>query len=104
MTRWVSCFWDEESIWFFFELDDDGVVTRQIELREPGGEVLAAASLAEWRRAHDAGALSEYEAVYGRTAELPYPEWEGHDPQWLTAGQFETAWAAARHQIQVRSR
>ena len=46
---------------------------------------------------------SEYEAVYGRTAELPYPEWEGHDPQWLTADQFETVWAAARHQIQASS-
>ena len=94
----MRCFWGDESIWFFFELDDEGVVTRQIEPREPSGEALAAASLAEWCRAQDTRTLSEYEAVYGRTAELPYTELQGHDPQWLTADQFEAAWPDARRQ------
>lgn len=104
MTRWVRCFWDEESIWFYFELDGDDTVVRQIELQEPGAEPLAAASLVEWQDAHATGGLAEYEAAYGLTAELPFSQWEGHDPQWLSAEEFETVWATARRQIQARHR
>lgn len=102
MTRWVRCFWDEEAIWFYCELDTDGYVTRQVELQEPGNEALAAASLAEWQQAQQDGRLAEYESAYGLTAEPPISEWEGHDPQWLSASDFETVWAAARQQIQDR--
>jgi hypothetical protein len=91
-------------IWFYFELDADGTVLRQVELKESGVEPLAAASLAEWQDAKDAGAMAEYEAMYGVTAELPFPEWEGHDPQWLSAQEFKTVWAAARQQIHARRR
>ena len=48
MTTWVRCFWDEEDVWFYFELDADSYVIRQVELQEPGSKVLAAASLAKW--------------------------------------------------------
>jgi hypothetical protein len=84
VTRWVRCFWYEEAVWFYFELDTDGYVIRQ----EPGSKALAAASL----------------SVYGLTAEPPISEWEGHDPQWLSANEFEIVRATARRQLQDRQR
>ena len=102
MTRWVRCFWDEEAVCFYFELDTDGYVVRQVELQEPGGKALAAASLAEWQEAPSAGRLAEYESVYGLTAEPPISEWEGHDPQGLSADEFEIIWSTARRQLQDR--
>jgi hypothetical protein len=104
VTRWVRCLWDEESIWFYFELDTDGYVVRQVEVQEPGSKILAAASLAEWNEAQSAGGLAEYESVYGVTAESSISEWEGHDPQWLSANEFESVWSTARRQIQERRR
>ncbi|MFI6275675.1 DUF6881 domain-containing protein [Streptomyces sp. NPDC050988] len=100
MTRWVRCFWDEEAVWFYFELDTDGYVIRQVELQEPGSKALAAASLVEGQEAQGAGRLAEYESVYGLTAEPPISEWEGHDPQWLSANEFEIVWSTARRQLQ----
>lgn len=55
MTQWFRCFWDEESVWYYFEVGDDGYVVRQVELAEPSGQVLVATSLPEWRQAHDLG-------------------------------------------------
>ncbi|WP_370417283.1 hypothetical protein AB8O64_01050 [Streptomyces sp. QH1-20] len=104
MTRWVRCFWDEEGVWFYFELDKDGYVMRQVELQEPGSKALAAAWLAESQGAQRDGRLAEYESVYGLIAELPISEWEGHDPQWLSAHEFETVWSQARRQLQDRQR
>ncbi|MFI0225645.1 hypothetical protein [Streptomyces lydicus] len=102
--RWVRCFWDEEAISFYFELDTDGFVIRQVELQEPGGEALAAASLVEWKEAQKNDRLAGYESVYGLTAEPPISEWEGHDPQWLSAKEFESVWSTARRQIHDRHR
>ena len=95
----MRCYWDEEDIWFYFEVDSEGVVIRQVELQGPAFTPLAAASLDEWQRARDAGSLGAYEAAYGFTAELPVSEWEGHDPEPLTSEQFEKVWVAARRQI-----
>ncbi len=50
MTTWVRCLWDEEDVWFYFELDADGYVIRQIELQEPGSKALAVASLASGKK------------------------------------------------------
>ena len=104
MTRWACCFWDEEEICFYFELDADGQVLRQVELQEPGPTPLAAASLDEWQRAQNAGDLTEYEAKYGLTASLSFHEWEGHDPRWLSGDEFESVWTAAREHIEQHSR
>jgi hypothetical protein len=104
VTRWVRCFWDEEAVWFYCELDTDGYVIRQVELQEPGNKALAAASLVEWQEAQRDGRLAEYESVYGLTAELPISEWEGHDPQRLSADEFEVVWSTARRQLQDRQR
>lgn len=99
MTRWLRCFWDEESIWFYLELDEGGFVVRQIELAGPSGAVLAAACLSEWEQAHAEGRGIEYERVYGLTAQAPICEWEGHDPRWLSVDEFEQVWSATRARV-----
>lgn len=63
----MRCYWDEEDVWFYFEVDAEGWVTRQVELQGPGLTPIAAASLEEWQRAHDAGRLDEYDDRFGIT-------------------------------------
>lgn len=100
----MRCYWGEEDVWFSFEVDAEGWVTRQVELQGAGLTPIAAASLDEWQQAHDAGRLAEYDSKFGITAELPISEWEDHDPEQLTFGEFEKVWAAARRQIASRPR
>ncbi|MER6601539.1 hypothetical protein, partial [Streptomyces parvus] len=95
---------DEEDVWFYFEVDADGYVIRQVELQEPGNKALTAASLAEWQEAREDGRSAEYKSVYGLTAEPPFSEWEGHNPQSLSAGEFEIVWSTARGELQDRQR
>jgi hypothetical protein len=102
MTRRLRCFWEEESIWLCFELDTDGSVIRQVELAERPGTALTAASLAEWPQACGEGWSAEYEQAYGMTAEPTISKWDWHDPQWLSAEDFEDVWSDARaHQRQL---
>lgn len=98
----MRCYWDEEDVRFYFEVDADGWVTRQIELEGPGLIPIAAASLAEWQQVSDTGRLGEYDNRFGITAELPVSEWEGHDPEQLISDEFEEVWNAARRQITAR--
>ncbi|MEU9197032.1 hypothetical protein [Streptomyces hundungensis] len=100
----MRCFWDEEDTWFYFEVDAEGWVIRQVELEGPELTSIAAASLAEWQRAYDAGRLNEYDSGFGITAELPVSEWEGHNPEQLAAEEFEEVWGLARRQIASRPR
>lgn len=100
----MRCYWDEEDIWFYLEVAAEGWVTRQIELEGPELTPIAAASLAEWQQAQDAGRLDEYERGFGMTAELRVSEWEGHDPVPLSSEEFEEVWDSARRQITARPR
>jgi hypothetical protein len=72
-VRCVRRFWDEEGIWFYFELDDDGWVTRQVELQGTARTPIAAASLSEWFTGLNAGRLQRYQARFGVVAEQPIP-------------------------------
>ncbi|MDO0933818.1 hypothetical protein QQY66_19795 [Streptomyces sp. DG2A-72] len=83
----MRCYWDEEDTWFYFEVNAEGWVTRQIELEGPELTPIAAAC------------LGEYDSRFGITAELPVSEWEGHDPEQLTFQEFEEIWETARRQI-----
>ncbi|MFE5923617.1 hypothetical protein [Streptomyces sp. NPDC056468] len=104
MTRWFRSNWAEENTWFYFEVDDDGWVTRQVELQGPLEKPIAAASLTEWTTAQQAGTLADYEATFGATAEVPVHEWDTPDQQDLTIGEFETVWRTARAACQTRRR
>ncbi|WP_432149450.1 hypothetical protein [Streptomyces sp. bgisy029] len=98
----MRCYWGEEDTWFYFEVDTEGWVIRQVELEGPELTPIAAASLAEWQRARDAGRLGDDDSRFGITAELPVSEWEGHDPEQLTFEEFEDVWGPARRQIASR--
>lgn len=65
VTTWMRCYWDEEDVWFYFEVDAEGWVTRQVELQGPEQTPVAAASLDEWQQAHYAGRLDEYDSRFG---------------------------------------
>lgn len=96
---WTRCYWDEEDVWFYFEVNSEGWVTRQVELQGPGLTPIPAASLEEWQLAQDAGCVDGYDSRFGMTAELPVSEWEGHGPVQLTSEEFEEVWGPARRQI-----
>jgi hypothetical protein len=102
VKTWIRCHWDEEDVWFYFEVHADGSVIRQVELQGPTLTPLAAASLDEWQRAQVADRLADCEKKYGITAELPVSEWEGHDPEQLTSDEFEGVWDCARQRIAAR--
>ncbi|MEV7888336.1 hypothetical protein ACWD3I_38195 [Streptomyces sp. NPDC002817] len=104
MTRWFRSYWAEEDTWFYFEVDADGWVTRQVELHGPFEKPVAAASSTEWEAARQAGTLRDYEATFGATAEAPVHAWDAHEPQDLTAKEFETVWLTARATCQARAR
>ncbi|WP_427168837.1 hypothetical protein ACQF4J_47270 (plasmid) [Streptomyces sp. C1-1] len=103
MTRWCRSYWAEEDTWFF-EVDAGGWVTRQVELQGPLEKPIAAASLAEWEAAQQAGTLRDYEAAFGGTAEVAVHEWDPHDAQDLSPAEFENVWAAARAVCRARAR
>ncbi|MFJ5811690.1 hypothetical protein [Streptomyces sp. NPDC093093] len=96
MQHWFRSYWTEEDTWFYFEVDADGWVTRQVELQGPLETPIAAASLAEWQAAQEAGTLADCEPTFGATAEVPLQEWDGYEPYDLTREEFETVWLAAR--------
>ncbi|NJQ05511.1 hypothetical protein [Streptomyces lonarensis] len=100
----MRCYWDEDDVWFYFEVDAEGWVTRQVELEEPELTPVVAASLAEWQRARDAGRLAGYDSRFGTTAEPPVSEWEGHDPEQLTSEEFDEVWVSARRHLAVTPR
>jgi hypothetical protein len=87
VTRWFRSYWDEEDTWFYFEVGDDGWVSRQVELEGPALRPVAAAS------------AEENDARYGFTAELPVSEWGGHVEEPLARQDFEDVWAAARRDL-----
>lgn len=101
MTQWLRCYWDEEDTWFYLEADDDGWISRQVELQGPERKPIAAASLTEWRQAQQAGRLREYEANYGLTADQPITTWEGWHPEFLSQAEFESVWEQARRTIET---
>ncbi|MFF4608030.1 hypothetical protein ACFY12_35505 [Streptomyces sp. NPDC001339] len=90
MTTWFRSYWDEEDTWFYFEVGDDGWVSRQAELR--GAELRPVAAARD----------TDPDMQYGITAECPVSEWEGHAPEPLTAEHFESVWNTARHQLAAR--
>ena len=97
MPRWIHSYWDEEDVTFYWEVGDDGWVTRHVEVAGPGRSPRAAASLDEWMRELEAGSVQEYQAKYGFLADQPVTEWDADFPhEDLTQEQYEEVWLAAR--------
>ncbi|MFC4052868.1 hypothetical protein ACFOY4_24535 [Actinomadura syzygii] len=99
--RWFRSYWDEDDIWFYFEVGADDWVTRQVELQGIDRTPIAAASLAEALQAREGGTYAAYAATYGETAGLPVSQWEGHNPMPLTKAEFEDIWTTARQILEA---
>jgi hypothetical protein len=99
VVQWVRRYWDDEDVWFVFELDGDGWVTRHLELQGPDRSPRVAASLVEWLREREAGRLQQYQAKYGVVAEMPLSSDELTEWQAVSAAQFEELWHSARSRL-----
>ncbi len=97
--RWLRGYWDEEDVTYFFEVDDEGWVQRQVEHR--GERPTVAAALAEIPT--ELAAVQAYEGKYGTLAEQPIGAW---DAQYrhvaLAASEFEAIWQHARASLEQR--
>ncbi|GAB2946373.1 hypothetical protein GCM10027280_38970 [Micromonospora polyrhachis] len=100
MARFVRRHWNEEDIWFYLELDDDGWVTRHLELQGSGRVPIVAASLQEWMRELDAGRIQQYQTTYGVVAEVPLAPDELIDWQVVSVTEFEKLWREARGHLE----
>jgi hypothetical protein len=65
---------------------------------------MAASSLQEWEDAFRSGTTGEYEATYGMPAEGSSRTWDDHDPQDLSAAEFDAIWVKARKACEAGSR
>ncbi len=97
--RWLRHYWDEEDVMQFFEIDDEGWVVRQVELRGGPQTPTVAASRTELPDANRDGlaVVQAYEAKYGVLAEQPMSKW---DADFRNADiervEFEAIWKMAR--------
>jgi hypothetical protein len=96
----VRRYWDEEDLWFLFEVDDEGWVVRHVELQGPRLVAAVAASMDEWFRAMEAGRIAEYQDRYGVLAEAPLSAAELEQWEPLPVDDFERAWREARRRLE----
>ena len=99
--RWVRRHWGEEDIWFYFELNAEGWVTRQVELQGPNRVPIAAASLSEWFRELDAGGIQQYQARFGGVADKPITVDQLEDYEAIPVAAFEQLWREARTSLEI---
>ncbi len=98
-VTWLRSYWNEEEITYYFEVDEDGWVPRQVELQGPQRIPQAAASLAEWPDADSEGvaAVQRYETRYGALADQPIGSWDPDFPhESISADTFQDIWSLAR--------
>jgi hypothetical protein len=104
-VRWLKAYWDEQDVWYYFEVDEDGWASRQVELRGPARIPTTAASLAEWPDATIDGidAVRSYESKYGGTAEAPIGDFDDtFAPTEIDRSEFDELWTRARSHLEGR--
>jgi hypothetical protein len=104
-VRWLKAHWDEEDVWYYFEVDEEGWALRQVELRGPARTPTTASSLAECPDARIDGidAVRTYEAKYGGTAEAPIGDFDdSFAPEEINRSEFDEVWTHARSHLDGR--
>ncbi|UGQ14739.1 hypothetical protein LO772_14865 [Yinghuangia sp. ASG 101] len=103
MTTWFRTFYEDEELWLYFEADDEGWATRQVEVREADAQPVTAASLEEvlYLRDHaDLAAMGRYERQFGVLAEGSLDGWQAQPrAAGISAEEFERLWARARQAL-----
>lgn len=106
VTAWISYHFEDDDVWLYYEVCDDGWALRQVDLAGPELRPVTAAALDEvlYIRDHrDLAAMVAYEREYGVLAEGSLAGWE--DVEGVTAieaGEFERIWLAARRALERR--
>ena len=101
--RWLRHYRDEEDVTQFFEIDDEGWVVRQVELRGARQVPTVAGTRAELPDANRDGlaAVQAYEAKYGVLAEQPMSKWDAdfrHAD--IEQAELEAIWKMARAHLE----
>jgi hypothetical protein len=94
----VSSYWQEGDITFLWEVQDDGWITRSVELSGAALTPTAATDLDEVMRARDERGLSAVQAIearYGVAPEKPIEDWDfPHEA--IAASEFDRQWRETR--------
>ncbi|AXB44167.1 hypothetical protein [Amycolatopsis albispora] len=100
MATWFRTYHAAEDLWLYFETDDEGWATRQVEVRGKDSRPVTAASLDEvlhLRDHADLPAMGRYERQYGVLAEAPLDGWRDQPrAAEISAAEFEHRWIEAR--------
>ncbi|MGY0233218.1 hypothetical protein [Longispora urticae] len=99
MLRRVRRHWADEDVWFLFELDDEGWVTRHVELSGPDLTPRVAASMREWFAELDAGRIGAYHRRFGVLAEVALSPTDRLDWEPVGGDEFEQCWSRARSHL-----
>lgn len=102
VARWIRSYWDDEDVTFLWEVDDNGWITRSVELVGPERRVQAAAALDEVTRARDSSGISAvraYEVRYGVAPEKPIDDW-GFPHENISQSEFDQVWAESRRALE----
>lgn len=97
--RWVRRYGDEEDRWYYFEVNDKGWVTRQVEVMAGMGAPVTAASMTEWFQELAAGRIRAYEEQFGATADRPIGPDELDACEPVEPSAFEELWRRARRHL-----
>ncbi|MGW3204162.1 hypothetical protein [Streptomyces sp. NPDC001135] len=103
MPMWIRVYDDDLDLWRYLEGDDDGRVTRQVDLRAEDGTAVTAASLEEVLRFHersDFATMGRYQQRYGLLAEGRLASFGGaRRGDEIPAEEFERVWLDARRAL-----
>ncbi|GHH57780.1 hypothetical protein [Streptomyces candidus] len=103
MATWFRTYYEDEDLWLYIEVDDEGWAARQLSFGGQDSRPVRAASLEEvlhLRDDADLVAMFRYEQQYGVLAEGAMDCWQDQ-PQAaeISAEQFERLWAEARRAL-----
>lgn len=103
MPVWIRAYDEDQDLWQYFEGDEEGRVTRQVDLLGEDGTPVAAASLEEvlrFQERSDITVMIRYRQRYGAIAEgrITGREGPGHAGE-ISAEEFERVWLDARRTL-----
>lgn len=85
------------SVW---EVGEDGLITRHVELAGEALRPTVASALDEWTRELEADRIQAYQNRYGVLAEKPITDWDFPHTD-ISHDDFERIWADARRALKT---
>ncbi|MFD8417601.1 hypothetical protein ACFV2Q_38735 [Streptomyces sp. NPDC059650] len=103
MPMWIRVYDEDLDLWRYFEGDEGGQVTRQVDLRGRDGTPVTAASLDEvlrFQERSDIDTMGRYQQRYGAIAEGRLTIRDGaRRGGEISAEEFERVWLDARRAL-----